>query len=162
MQKNQKILIGLVIVLLVLAGILYLAKNKLGNKGGSDRSNQPASVNKVNVDFSKDPENFPSSIPIEAGAQVTQNYNAAAPSGQYQATKTFVTKASLAENLSLYTNYLKSNGWTVEGTVDESNYKSVAGKKDNEKIQVNIDENKTSKVKTVSIIYTKTVAPVAN
>lgn len=156
-DQNQLFkLLVVVAALLALLFVAYQMSTKSRDAQPAAANPQLAEVEKVNVDYSQAPEKFPADIPIEPGAQITQNYNATSPDGRFQATRTFVTEAALATNLRLYTEYLTNNGWEIKATTDNPTYKMVMGAKGNQSIQVSIDENKVTKIKTVSISYTET------
>ena len=103
-HKFIKLLLAIVAVL-ILAFVLY---KFVGNNRQSSELKTPetAVVKKMDVDFSKLPEKFPTNIPIESGAKITQNYNATTPEGEFQATRSFVTTKTLAENIKIYSNIL--------------------------------------------------------
>ncbi|HEX3099864.1 MAG TPA: hypothetical protein VHQ41_02735 [Patescibacteria group bacterium] len=101
------------------------------------------------------PEKFPTDVPIETGATITQNYNATADDGRFQATRAFETNKSLAENLTLYTNYLKAGGWTLNPVIDQDMFKLISGSKGNQQIQFAMTENNVSHKKTVTISLTE-------
>jgi hypothetical protein len=156
MTKIQKIGIGAIVVLLVVFGALYLAKSKKVIVSEKAKSTpKQAKVTKTEVAVDKVPTKFPADIPIEARAKITQNYNAESPDGQFQATRVFVSTKTLAENLSIYQSYLKTKGWDLKSTVDQDNYKMLYATKNNTQLQINLNENPTSKTKTVSITYTE-------
>lgn len=157
-EQNSFKLAVLVSAILALLFVAYLVTKR--NAGDNDQqSAQPrtAVVDKVNVDFSQNPEKFPAKIPVEAGARITQNYNATTPEGIFQATKVFETSQSLSANLALYTKFFNDNGWNISATIDQPTIKMVAGEKDGKSIQVSITENKVSKIRTVSINYVEKI-----
>ena len=154
---DQNQLFKLLVVVAALLALLFVAY-KLSLNSKKDQvaeESQPAQVEKTNVDFSKVPEKFPTNIPIEPGAKLTQNYNATTPDGQFQATRTFETQEALATNLKLYTEFLTDDGWEIKATTDDPTFKMVLGTKGKQSLQVSIDENKVTKIKTVSISYTE-------
>jgi hypothetical protein len=155
---NNKLVVLLVLLLLAIIGGAFYLKMDKGTgpdpmKG--DASEKPKEVTKTEVPVDKAPEKFPSDMPIEAGSAILQNYNATAPDGRFQATRVFETKESLATNLTIYRNYLTKSGYEIKSTIDQPNYKMVYGTKGNASIQVSIDQNTVSNIKTVSISYTE-------
>ncbi len=148
-------IITLVIIVLALSGyILFDGWQKKHNSGKKTSSQEELVVLKNEVSTNKLPDQFPTTVPIESGAEITQNYNASTPDGRFQSTRAFVTTKSLADNLKTYQDYLKSNGWKVLATIDEETYKMILGTKDQSQLQVSISENTISKVKTVDISLT--------
>ncbi len=152
---SKKTLGILAVIILALVIILAVVKSRKNNDSGNENANTPAPVTKTEVPKNQLPNKFPDNIPIESGAEVVDNYNASTTDGRYQATRTFVTEGSLAGNLKLYSDYLKDNGWTTQAVVDQSTYKMVVGMKDKQQLQIAIDENSSSKVKTVTISLTE-------
>lgn len=115
---------------------------------------------KTEVDKTKDPQKFPAGVPIETGAKITQNYNATAPDGRFQATKAFETAKTLADNFTLYQKYMKDSGWDIQSTVNQDNYKALFGVKGSTNLQVSMNNNTNLKIKTITISYTEIpVAP---
>ena len=111
-------------------------------------------VAKQDVDAAKLPDRFPNSLPLEPGAMVLQNYNATAASGMYQATRTFVTSKTLAENFRVYDDYLKKNDWTIVNSINRDNFKVLSATKGKESLQVTMNEYAGNHRKTVEISYT--------
>lgn len=156
-ETIKKMLVGLIIIIAVAIGITLIVA-----MFSKDKTVQPVEEkvespieSKTEVPQDKLPEKFPVDVPVEAGAEISQNYNAAATDGSIQATREFVTKKSLADNLVIYEKYLKDNGWKVSAKVDTDTYKMVAGSKDKQELQVSIGENSATKVKTVTISLTQ-------
>lgn len=160
MINIRKVLIGILLVIFgaaVSAGTLYFIKNKRPSNLSAENQEPPeAVVGKTNVDFSKLPERFPTNIPMESGAKLTQNYNATTPTGQFQATRTFETKQTLVANQTLYTDFLKKDGWAIKGTTDNPTYKMVMGVKGKQALLIAINEYQVTKIKTVSISFSET------
>lgn len=100
------------------------------------------------------PVKFPSNMPIEKGATITQKYNAVAADGRYQATVVFITEKTLAENFALYSKYMSKNGWAVTNSIDNEDYKMLLGVKGNSNLQITMDKNSSTGVLTVSINLT--------
>lgn len=145
-------LLVVVAALFCLLFVAYILSNKSKQRQQVEQP-QLAAPEKTNVDYSKLPEKFPASIPIESGAKITQNFNASSPDGNFQSTRAFETKETLAANLKLYTEFLKKDGWEIKATIDKPDLKMVFGQKDTEGIQVTMNENSITKKKTVSISY---------
>ena len=151
-KKNLGIIIAIILLIIIVAVVLR-SKHDAGNN--NKNANVEATTSKTQVPESQLPNKLPANIPVEAGAEVVDNYNAQSSDGRYQATRTFETKQTLAANLKLYSDYLKNNGWTLQAVTDKQTYKMVVGAKGNQILQISIDENLSSKTKTVSIILTE-------
>ncbi len=158
-DQFKKIFFGFIAVILLIVVIsllmMFVVKKKQPTTVQTQTS-QNNLVKKQDVDVNKNPEKFPADIPIESGAKITQNYNATAQDGRFQATRVFETKKTLDENLTIYKNYLSKAGYKVQSTVDQNNYKMIFGTKDEASLQISIDNNTAFNIKTVSINYTET------
>ncbi len=142
------------LILVALIVVLLFATKKSPNS--APVSDEPTIKNGLivqEVDKNQVPAKFPSDVPIESDAQILQNFNAITDDGRFQATRVFRTKKSLADNLSIYKNFLTESGFKVESTVNTPTYKMVTGTKGNTTIQASIDENSQSHAKTVNISY---------
>lgn len=166
MTPKTKIIISLaVLVILVLAWFAFGHNSKIGNKAGNNPSTQtsssteptssqtPLNVTKTEVPKNQAPQGFPADIPIEKGATITQNYNATADNGLVQATRTFITKQTLDQNFTIYSNYLKNAGWSITNTLNLSTTKVLSAKKGDANLQITISTNSITKVNTVDISY---------
>ncbi len=155
----KKWLVGLVVLVAIAIGGTMIASMFMDQNGGAGKNNNDGNndgkVMKTEVTDDKLPSKMPANIPQEAGAQVTDNFTAVNDEGLYQATREFETSKSLAENLTLYTNYLKNNDWDILSTIDKSTLKSVVGSRGADRLQVNITENSSTKIKTVTISFSQ-------
>lgn len=145
-------LLVVVAALLCLLYVAYILSNKSKERQQVEAP-QLAAPEKTNVDFSELPTKFPSNVPIESGAKTTQNFEVKSPDGNFQATRGFETKLSLADNLKLYTDFLKKDGWEIKATVDNKDLKMVIGQKAEKSLQITMNENTITKIKTVTISY---------
>lgn len=155
-SRPLNILIVITLSLLLIYGATQVyswQKNKSSNQLSLDQIQRISQVKKTNIDFSKFPEKFPNNIPVEEGVEITQNYNAATPDGRLQATRSFITKKSLVENIGLYTNFLEKDGWKTTVSKNDPTFMKVTGSKVDQKLIIAVDENQASKKKTVTITY---------
>jgi hypothetical protein len=156
MQNKKFTLWAVVVLVVVLALVLVIRSSK---KPQSGTGNKPASgslqVTKTEVPPGTAPQGFPADIPIEAGAKITQNYNATAGNGLFQATRVFDSSKSMDQNFAIYSDYLKSAGWTVVNTLNLSTTKVLAAKKGAANLQITIAQNTVTKVISVSISYSE-------
>lgn len=160
------VILVLVIVVLGFTALMYVYSVTQDKVTDVETVDKPV-VTKQDVPVTETPNRFPQDVPIETGAKITQNYNATAADGRYQATRTFETARTLDANFKLYSDYLKANGWKVEANVDTETYKMLLGSNGNAQLQISINENSVTKAKTVDISYTElsvgqTGAPAAN
>ncbi len=152
----KKMLVGLIVIIaLAIGATLVISIFKKDDAPQTAPVVESPIKEKKEVPVDKLPDKFPAGLPIETGATISQNYNASTKDGRFQATRVFETKATLAENYALYTKWLKDNGWTLGSTVDTDTYKMVSGSKTKQELQISIDENSATKVKTVSMSLTE-------
>ena len=105
------------------------------------------------------PDQFPSDFPLEEpGNLVTQNYVAAATDGRFQQTRVFVTTRKLDNAIAIYRNYFLTHGWTILNDVGFPNLKVLLARKPggrpSDLMQVNIDENDITHVRSISLNWT--------
>jgi hypothetical protein len=160
-MSSKKFVAGFIIfavVVVVFAGVSAWWLRSRQQTATQNQANTPTDkpfAIKSDVAFTKLPQKFPVDIPLEAGALVTQNYNATTPDGQFQATRMFVTKKTLDENLTLYKAYFAKGGWEVQSTVDQPTIKMLYGVKGKMRLQFETAEVPATKQRTVTISYTE-------
>ncbi len=156
-MKNKYIWIILGVLAVVLVVVLVLNKNRTApaskNTSPSGQS-QPEAKNEVKsvpietVKTTALPQEFPSDIPLETGAEVTLNYNATNAQGQYQASREFISKKTIAENYALYQQVLKSKGWTIISTQEDASAGSlIFAEKSNYSLNIRIYTDAQKKVR---------------
>lgn len=150
------ITLGVLVLALIVAAVLYfnMQNNKKDVAMNTNVPEKTKEIVKTDVETNKSPEKFPTDIPIESGATITQNYNATAPDGRFQATRAFTSKKTLGENYALYKEWMNSNGWTIASSVDQPTYKMVSGTKGKQTLQASISENSSTKEVTVTLSLT--------
>lgn len=156
-MSGKKIIFWVLAILIAVAIIFALVKKLIETP--KETPKEPvvaAGIQKTEVDHSKLPDKFPADIPIEQGATVTQNYNSTIGDGLFQATRVFETKKSLAENFKLYQDVLTKNGYIigVNDTVDQPSAKAISARKGNTQVQITIEENQVSHIRTINISVT--------
>lgn len=161
MKYEDSIKKALVLIIMILAlaiGITLIVSMVMKTDTTNNSANQSdANQSKVTkADISKEllPNKFPTDLPIEANAVVTQNYNAIAEDGSYQATRAFETTKSLTENITAFKQYMTQNDWEIKSSVDKPTTKSVVGSKGTQRLSVTVTENSSTKVKTVIVTIT--------
>lgn len=93
------------------------------------------------VDFGTNvPEDFPTDIPIETGSNVEQSYGLSYV-GQKQLTIVFLSTKTVAENYTLYTDFLKEPDWIVSNKYESPTLSSLYGTKENNDINITISED---------------------
>lgn len=153
----KKWLVGLVVLVAIALGGTMIATMFIdqASDGTKKDDGNPSKITKSEVADDKLPSKMPANIPQETGAQVMDNFTAVNDEGLYQATREFETAKSLAENLTLYTNYLKNNDWDILSTIDKPSFKSVVGSRGADRLQITISENSSTKIKTVTISFSQ-------
>lgn len=145
-KKTWLAVAGLLLLLLIL--VKFFGKKPARTKVVSDVKTE---IKIQQVEKNQVPANFPFDIPMETGAAITVNYNAAAPDDRTQATRGFITQKTLGENYQLYTDYFNNNGWTIFNKLDADNFKLITARKANLTATVTMNQNSATKVNTVQI-----------
>lgn len=155
-SPQTKKFVWLIIFMVILAGGA-LAFNKFYKNsdkvdvGGKSVNNQPpkVQVSQTAVESTKLPEKFPTDLPLETGAKVTQNYTATTVSGVMQSTRVYETKKTLDENYKIYKDYLKKASWSIENDINEATRKILVASKGDS--QMTIVMNKSETVSTIEL-----------
>ena len=157
MKKTLLVVLVIVVVVLVALWISGVAKNPITSgpvaSPTPNPNRTPATI--VQPSGSVLPSGFPSDIPIEVGATITQNYSTTNPLGQPIAVREFVSKSSMAANLTLYKTSLAASGWTITNTVDASDQKIIDATKGNNNVRVRIYTNAGKVTVTIQVTTTK-------
>ncbi len=151
MSKINKILLAVCLALIAVVAVLAFVYRKTA-KAPQEVKFSAAKI--TNLENTSLPEFFPAEIPLENGAEITQNYNAE-KDGQMQATRKFISKKTLQENFDLYKSWMDKNSWQVVSSIDGEETKNLSAKKDGSSLSVNISVNSYSKKVTVNITYLK-------
>lgn len=138
-KKIFLIVTSVVVITIILVFVVYKQKATQGIQGGKQTATTTTSVEPQKTDYgTKLPDDFPTDIPIEKGADIKQSYSLNY-AGQKQLTIVFQSTKTVKENYVLYAEYLKKQGWGV--VRNEANNNFLYGKKDNSEISVVITEN---------------------
>lgn len=146
-----KILIGVVVLGLIGVGLYFLTDQYSPFNG---KTNKESGITLTNVPISILPNNFPSNLPIETGAQLLENYEAVAPDNRKQSTQVYTTRKSLSENIKIYSDYMQKNGWQITSQEDKPTYKMIYGSKAGSFMQIDLTEQSSPLVNTVGINIT--------
>lgn len=128
----------------VFLGFFYIYKNDLigissyfKNKTGIGTTTQEPQK----TDFgAKAPTDFPTDIPIEKDAKVEQSYGLNYI-GQKQLTIVFLSRKTVKENYTLYSNFLEKQNWTISNKYESPRVSSIYGIKEGNDINVTISES---------------------
>lgn len=141
-MKNKILITSLVVLAVVAVGYLIFSNsnNQIANESiqppeqspapdqAKDQSPAQPEENQVKIqEVAKNelPKDFPSDIPLEAGAEITLNFNTIIPTGELQATREFISAKTVTENLVLYKKILTENGWNITSTNEKSTVGSL-------------------------------------
>lgn len=149
--------VGLLAILIAIIGSWTGRRQTSNNQSNEQNLVQATTITKT-VDNSKLPDNFPANFPQEPGAVILRNDVQTSADGKLQATRSYVTVKSLADNFKLFQDYLKKNNWTVTVLANQTDHKTLGATKDNLSLQVNLNDNQLTKQKTVDLYLIQTIA----
>ena len=148
-------LIGFLVLLFIIVLAVKYSKIKLRDSSDKqdviDQSAIVGQVSKKTIPDNQMPEYFPNDIPQESGSKITENFNTTTRDGRKQATRSFETKKSLADNKKIYEDYFTKSGWEIVSRVDQDSAKALTASKGKWQLQVAITENTLTKVKYVDL-----------
>ena len=158
--NKKPLVIVLVILVVVAAGIVWYSQSRTQPQtqqppASGQTADQLPQIKKTEVPTNKLPDGFPADIPLEAGASITQNYNAEG-TGLVQATRVWTTQQTLDASFLVYTKFFNNakNGWKVLTTLNQPQLKSISVSKGDVQVIVTINQNSITQEKTVSISAT--------
>ena len=138
---NKNILMALAgMVILLLALVVFWEKPKT-DRPQSENQNKPDKIIKKDLAADEVPARFPAEVPIEQGAQITQNYEADPPDGTHQATRVFESAKTVAQNYKFYSDFLTKNEWEIQTTLEDSNFAGLSAAKNGTNLLVTISKN---------------------
>ncbi|MGB7958142.1 MAG: hypothetical protein WCF77_04895 [Minisyncoccia bacterium] len=158
-KKRFWIWTAVVVVLIALATCLLLWRASVSKKASVP--NAPNTVVGV-ISPAQLPAGFPANIPIESGAVVVSNFNAATQNGQFQATRSFKSFEGASQNVSLYAIFLANpaNGWTViSSSTDVSGGKTMVAKNSGGLLTIQVSELPPQPVPASLVAITYTTNP---
>ncbi len=155
MENKKEIVVGVIVLVAIILSVYFYSTTK-------KQASAPVVVAPVSspepkkTDFgNKAPDDFPSNIPVEQGAKITQGYSLEYP-GQKQLTIVFSSTKTIKQNYDLYAAFLKKDGWTISNKYESANVSSLYGVKGNNDINVTISIGAGASVKSqVSISVLK-------
>ena len=154
-SQSQKKLLPLVLflVLVIVAIIGYFAFKHYNKEEAPLPPVEKPEFSILPVPTETLPDKFPADFPLEKNVPVNANYNAQTE-GAFQSTRQFVSQKTLAQNYTLYTDYLKKDGWTIEAALDQETVKAIfASKGSNMSVTINISRNESTAENTVDISF---------
>lgn len=108
MNKRLVILAGILSIALIILAVFYFTSNGFR----SEVETVSGQIEKVNLESDQLPSVFPKDIPIEAGSETKQNYEAKAKDGRKQSTFSTTTTKTLTETVKVYQDFFLDKGWT--------------------------------------------------
>ena len=138
---NKNILMALAgMVILLLALVVFWEKPKT-DQPQSGNQNKSAGIIKKDLAADEVSARFPAEVPIEQGAQITQNYEADTPDGTHQATRVFESAKTVAQNYKIYFNFFTAMGWNVANKLEKEDSAFLMGRKGETLLLVTISKN---------------------
>jgi hypothetical protein len=114
----------------------------------------------VQVPGNQMPIGIPTDMPMDANAQILQNFQTNYPNTQQQeSVREYVTSKTLAQAYADYTNYFQKNGWTIGSTLDLPTTKLISAKQGFVSISITIGTNSVLNENTVNITASYYAAP---
>ena len=160
--KSLWIVALIVVVAAVALLFVFLAHNKVSGPIVVVPPKPILRVYKKDLTSDQIPDKFPAElVKLEVGCKLTQNYNASAADGRFQATRACETTKTLADQIKIYRDYLAKNSWNIQDTLDQDTVKVVIANKNDAQILVVADENATTHIRTVTVTATS-AQPLAN
>lgn len=151
LKKILMVLAGIVVIAVAVVVIMKAMKNS-ENQPEPERSLE---VSKTSLSADKFPSYLPQNLPLEKDAKILKNEDSTTNDGRKQSTRSYETKKTQADNLRIFTQYMKTNGWAISATVDNAEYKMVTGRKGNERLHVQMNTDPETKAYTVTIALTQ-------
>ena len=131
--KERKTFIPL--ILLALAALLLVITLLLRH---------PRSPEPNRTDFAAStPTHFPTNIPVEAGAPLSQSYSLDY-AGRAQLSIVFPSTKTLKENYTRYTDFLTKDSWTIVNKYESKTVSSLYGKKEGSEINITLTQGQVS------------------
>lgn len=168
-QRNKFLWLAGFLVLLAVIGFavkygvskkaITTGTNPDGKKTDTAVGKNPPSVTIKEVPKDKLPEKLPTNLPTEVGAKITQNYSSTNATGDFQATRAYESKKTMAENKKIYTDFFAKDGWKVVAFLDESDYKVMTAIKGDLQMQLSLRQGISAQV--VEVEQTITATPKA-
>ncbi len=158
-QNSSSKLVWVVALVIVVAAaalvFLFLARRNVQAPVTQMPPAPKLKVDKKDLAANQVPDKFPQELlALEQSAKLTQNYNASAADGRFQATRAYETTKSLADAIKVYRDFFTKNGWAIQDSLDQDKLKVIIAIKDNNQVLVVADENATTKVHTVVVTAT--------
>ncbi|OHA81851.1 MAG: hypothetical protein A2675_01745 [Candidatus Yonathbacteria bacterium RIFCSPHIGHO2_01_FULL_51_10] len=138
-NASRKIITASVLVLVVVAAVALalLSPRSEPNAPKSD-SNIVLTQEPTRTDFgASPPPDFPTNIPLEEGAGVTQSYSLSY-TAQKQLTLVILSGKTIKQNYALYADFLANDGWSISNTYESATVASLYGRKENNEINITI------------------------
>lgn len=137
-HNAHKKAIAMSIVVLVVMGAVVLAIFSPDGWHKAPSTNTPVATDPTRTEFgTKPPADFPTSIPLEQGADVTQSYSLGY-TGKKQLTIVFSSTKTVKQNYDLYADFLKNDGWDGVNTYESATVSSMYAKKQGKEMNVTI------------------------
>lgn len=102
----------IVAIVLIAAGVIYY----------KHFYNPQEPTERTEVDIVTLPDRFPADIPLEQDAGIIENYTASGPGVLFQATRTFTSAATAAQNMAKYQSFFSGENWGIIAASSSEQY----------------------------------------
>lgn len=150
----KKALVG-VVILAVVAFVAALIISYINKNNSKDDQSAAEIGTKLDVPKDQLPEALPANLPQEENTTVVDNYTVPLENGREEGARLYVTNKTVDENVTIYNDFLKSDGWSEISNKSFDNLKIITGSKGEERILVNISQTEDGQTSTVSVYVTK-------
>jgi hypothetical protein len=139
----------LAVIVAVIGGVV--GRGKVQDKPQDNQTMLQASTIRKAVDENSLPDKFPADFPRESGAKILQNDVQTSADGKFQATRSYETAKTLADNFQIFQTYFQKTGWKVTDSVNALNFKSITAVKGDLSLKVSLNNNELTKTQTVDL-----------
>ncbi len=145
----KKYILGLIILIVVVAGAVFIKNKKNWQSGQSQSQVKPNKV--TTLEKSELPKGFYADLPFENGAQVIQNYvSEGEDSVQY--TRQILSGNSLDHNFKVYLDYFTSKGVQITAKVDQPDVKAISASLENKTYTITMMPDPVTKKNLINVI----------
>lgn len=157
-KSHLKLIAGLlVLTVLVIIGVMFFMQNNEEQQPQATAPQQEG-ITKSDIPSDQVPSKIPANAPIENTPYVLHNYSVTTPEGQIQHTRTYQTEKTLAQNMKIFTDYLKAEKWEISNPIDQEDYKMVSGYKGNQNLQFEMNVEPVTGINTVTVSFTENLS----
>lgn len=141
-MNKRTILLVIASVVVLIAGTFIMYKQSVDNVAQPlAEQTTEKQIDMQKTDFGSEmPNDFPTDIPLEEGAEVEQSYSLNI-TGQNQLTIVFLSTKTIKENYTLYASFLEKQQWNISNKYESEKLSSLYGAKESNDINITISED---------------------